>query len=50
MFFALPAALWLIDPWHAALALVLAFVAYRPAVDLIRFALAPRPPAATTPA
>ena len=37
----LPAALWLTDPWHDALALVLALIAYRPLADLIRFALAP---------
>jgi len=32
--------LWLTDPWHDALAIVLAVVLYRPAADLIRFALA----------
>ena len=37
---ALPAALWLADPWHDALALVLAALLYRPAADLSRFALA----------
>ena len=40
-FLVLPVALWLTDPWHDALALVLAVVLYRPAADLIRFALAP---------
>jgi hypothetical protein len=37
---ALPAVLWLADPWHDVLALVLAAVVYRPAADLTRFALA----------
>ena len=37
----LPAALWLTDPWHDVLALVLAVIAGRPTADLIRFALAP---------
>src|SRR5215471_11214984 len=37
---ALPAVLWLTDPWHDALAIVLTVVAYRPSADLIRFALA----------
>lgn len=37
---ALPAALWLTDPWHGVLAIVLATILYRPAADLIRFALA----------
>ncbi|MFY9891083.1 MAG: hypothetical protein WAK71_22405 [Streptosporangiaceae bacterium] len=36
----LRAALWLTDPWHDALTFVLAFIAYRPAADLTRFALA----------
>jgi hypothetical protein len=36
----LPVALWLTDPWHDVLALVLALVAYRPTADLIRFVLA----------
>jgi hypothetical protein len=39
-FVPLPAALWLIDPWHDALALTLAVIAYRPAADLLRFAVA----------
>jgi S-DNA-T family DNA segregation ATPase FtsK/SpoIIIE len=37
---ALPAVLWLTDPWHDALALIVAVVAYRPAADLISFAIA----------
>jgi DNA segregation ATPase FtsK/SpoIIIE, S-DNA-T family len=37
---ALPIVLWLTDPWHDALAIVLAVVLYRPAADLIRFGLA----------
>jgi len=36
----LPAALWLFDPWHDALALVLAVILYRPAADLIRLGVA----------
>ena len=32
--------LWLIDPWHDALALVALFLLYRPAADLIRLGLA----------
>jgi hypothetical protein len=39
-FLLLPATLWLLDPWHAALALVLAILLYRPITDLTRFALA----------
>jgi hypothetical protein len=39
--FLLPVALWLTDPWHAVLALVLAVLLYRPIADLTRFALAP---------
>jgi DNA segregation ATPase FtsK/SpoIIIE, S-DNA-T family len=33
--------LWLTDPWHVVLALALAVLAYRPAADLTRLALAP---------
>ena len=39
-FFALPAVLCLMEPWHVALALVLAVIAHRPSADLIRFATA----------
>ena len=39
-FLVLPAALWLADPWHDALVVVLVLVAARPATDLIRFAAA----------
>jgi S-DNA-T family DNA segregation ATPase FtsK/SpoIIIE len=35
-----PAVLWFFDPWHDALALLLAAVLWRPSADLIRFALA----------
>lgn len=35
-----PIALWLIDPWHDTLALVVAVIFYRPSADLFRFALA----------
>jgi hypothetical protein len=38
--YALPATLWLLDPWHAALAVVLAVVLYRPTADMARFVLA----------
>jgi S-DNA-T family DNA segregation ATPase FtsK/SpoIIIE len=38
--FALLAVLWLFDPLHDALAVILAVVAYRPSADLIRFATA----------
>ncbi len=37
---ALLAALWLTDPWHDVFAFIVAVVLYRPAADLIRFALA----------
>jgi DNA segregation ATPase FtsK/SpoIIIE, S-DNA-T family len=40
LFLVLPVLLWITDPWHDALALILAFILYRPAADLIRFALA----------
>ena len=33
---------WLADPWHDVLALVVAMVVYRPAADLVRFAFASR--------
>jgi hypothetical protein len=36
----LPATVWLIDPWHDALALAVATLVCRPAADLIRFACA----------
>ncbi len=49
-FLVLPVALWLTDPWHDALTLVLAALLYRPAADLIRFAPRPRLPGGTTPA
>jgi hypothetical protein len=39
-FLVLPAALWLADPWHDALAVVLVLIAARPAADLIRFGTA----------
>jgi len=39
----LPAVLWLTDPWHDAVALVLALILYRPTADLIRLALATPP-------
>ena len=39
-FLVLPAALWLADWWHDAVALVVAVLLCRPAADLIRFALA----------
>jgi S-DNA-T family DNA segregation ATPase FtsK/SpoIIIE len=35
-FIVLPIALWLTDPWHVALALVLTVLAYRPLADLVR--------------
>jgi DNA segregation ATPase FtsK/SpoIIIE, S-DNA-T family len=35
-FITLPIALWLTDPWHVALVLLLTVVAYRPAADLRR--------------
>jgi len=38
--FALPVVLWLTDPWHDALAIVLAVVLYQPTADLTRLALA----------
>src|SRR5262249_16884726 len=38
--FALPAVLWLTDPWHDALALIAGATTYRPAADLSRFAFA----------
>jgi DNA segregation ATPase FtsK/SpoIIIE, S-DNA-T family len=37
-FLALPAALWLADPWHDALVVVLVLIVLRPTIDLIRFA------------
>jgi hypothetical protein len=37
----LPAALWLTDPWHDALAVVLVVIVYSPAADMTRFAAAP---------
>jgi S-DNA-T family DNA segregation ATPase FtsK/SpoIIIE len=36
----LPAVLWLADPWHEALALVAAFLLYRPVADVSRLAAA----------
>jgi hypothetical protein len=36
----LPASLWLLDPWHDVLAVILAAVLCRPTADIIRFALA----------
>jgi len=36
----LPVALWLADPWHDALALVIALITWRPTADLIRLAVA----------
>ena len=39
-FIILPIALWLTDPWHLALVLLLAFVTYRPAADLTRLVCA----------
>jgi DNA segregation ATPase FtsK/SpoIIIE, S-DNA-T family len=39
-FLLLPAPLWLSDPWHDALALVLVLIVSRPVIDLIRFAAA----------
>jgi DNA segregation ATPase FtsK/SpoIIIE, S-DNA-T family len=39
-FLVLPAALWLADPWHDALIVVLVLIIYRPTIDLIRFAAA----------
>ena len=39
-FSGLSAVLWLLDPWHAALALLAAGLLYRPAADLIRLAMA----------
>jgi DNA segregation ATPase FtsK/SpoIIIE, S-DNA-T family len=38
--YVLPALLWLLDPWHDVLAVILAAVLWRPAADIIRFALA----------
>jgi DNA segregation ATPase FtsK/SpoIIIE, S-DNA-T family len=35
----IPAALWLLDPWHDGLAVLLAVLVYRPAADVLRFAM-----------
>jgi hypothetical protein len=40
LFLALPPVIWLLDPWHDALPVLLAVLLWRPAADLIRFALA----------
>jgi hypothetical protein len=38
--YVLPALLWLLDPWHDVLAVILVAVLCRPTADIIRFALA----------
>ena len=40
LFLVLAAVLWLTDPWHDVLALVLAVILYRPTTDLIRLTTA----------